>query len=98
MAHDLLFYWAEQYIMYRKALHFGDPETAGQIIAAFTPAECKTLGRRVRGFDETGSALVREHVATETLFLKFTDHRELRAFLLQTSGALLVEASLSDRI
>ncbi|MGY2894311.1 NADAR family protein [Deinococcus sp. UYEF24] len=98
VAHSLLFYWAEQYLMYRKALHFGDSETAAKIMAAFTPAECKMLGRRVHGFDEASWALVREQVAVETISLKFTCHRKLRAFLSQTGDALLVEASPSDRI
>lgn len=98
VAHDLLFYWAEQYIMYRKALHFGDSQKAAQIMAAFSPAECKMLGRRVHGFDETSWALVREQVAVETIFLKFMGHRKLRAFLLQTGDTLLVEAAPSDRI
>ncbi|WP_407540837.1 NADAR family protein [Deinococcus radiomollis] len=98
VAHDLLFHWAEQYIMYRKALHFGDTQTAAQIMTAFTPAECKTLGRRVRGFEEGSWARVLEQMAAETISHKFSANRKLRAVLLQTGDALLVEASPSDRI
>ena len=59
--------------------------------------DCKTLGR-VRGFDETGWALVCEQIVPETMALKFREHRKLRAFLLQTGDALLVEAAPSDRV
>ncbi|ULH14695.1 NADAR family protein [Deinococcus sp. KNUC1210] len=94
----LLFHWAEQSIMYRKALHFGDTASARKIMQAYSPAECKKLGRQVQGFDEAGWALVREQVAFDTVLHKFQHNRKLRAVLLQTGSALLVEAAPSDRI
>jgi len=97
MGDTLLFHWAEQYIMYRKAVHFGDLEAAAGIMAARSPAECKTLGRRVYRFDEASWAEVREQVAVEAVAHKFST-RKLRNILLQTGDALLVEASPSDRI
>jgi ribA/ribD-fused uncharacterized protein len=35
----------EHYMMYRKAILFGDQGTANKILAAETPAEAKALGR-----------------------------------------------------
>lgn len=93
-----LFHWAEQYIMYRKALEFGDHASAKRILEAKTPAECKTLGRRVKGFDEERWAEVREQVAFDAVWHKFASHRKLREFLLNTAEQVLVEASPSDRI
>lgn len=37
---------SEHYMMYRKALLFGDKGVAEQILAAQTPGEAKTLGRK----------------------------------------------------
>ena len=42
----------EQYMMYRKALCFGDNTIAAQILATDDVAEIKALGRRVSGYDE----------------------------------------------
>jgi ribA/ribD-fused uncharacterized protein len=42
---------AEQYMMYGKAVLFGDGETSTRILAARTPKEHKALGREVRGFE-----------------------------------------------
>ena len=94
----LPFHWAEQYIMYRKALHFDDSDSAEKVMQAFSPADCKKLGRQVRGFDEASWARVREQVAFDTVLHKFQNNRKLRDVLLQTGSALLVEAAPADRI
>ena len=52
---------AEQYMMYAKALLFGDREAAGKILAAETPREQQAIGREVRGFDEPVGAVPRGH-------------------------------------
>jgi ribA/ribD-fused uncharacterized protein len=39
---------SEHYMMYRKALLFGDEGVAGKILTAETPGEAKTLGRQAR--------------------------------------------------
>lgn len=93
-----LFQTAEQYIMWRKAGEFNDLESAEAILQAKTPAECKELGRRVKGFDETHWAQVREQVAFEAMWHKFRGNQKLRDFLLNTGDLILVEASPSDRI
>lgn len=43
----------EQYMMYRKALSFGDEKVATQILATDNAAEIKALGRLVSGYDES---------------------------------------------
>lgn len=93
-----LFDTAEQYIMWRKALEFGDEESARAILAARTPAECKKLGRRVQGFDDAQWAKVRAGVAFDAVWHKFHGNGKLREFLLGTGNKILVEASPSDRI
>ena len=93
-----LFQTAEQYIMWRKALEFGDQDSAKRILEARTPAECKKLGRRVKDFDEEQWAMVRDQVAFDTVWHKFVHNQKLRDFLLDTGTKALVEASPSDRI
>ncbi|MFC4637704.1 NADAR family protein [Deinococcus hohokamensis] len=94
----LTFYTAEQYIMDRQALTFGDEASAERILAARDPGECKKLGRRVRTYDDAIWAVVREAVAYDACFHKFAQNPRLRDVLLATGDALLVEASPSDAI
>ncbi|WP_350241957.1 NADAR family protein [Deinococcus sonorensis] len=95
---DELFHTAEQYIMYRKAVLFGDLVTAQRVLAARTPGECKRLGRVVRPYDDAVWCAVRLNVAVDACRLKFSQHKKCRAALLATGERLLVEASPSDRV
>lgn len=98
VAGGLTFRWAEQYIMHRKALAFGDLDTAERVLAARDPAECKKLGRAVRPYDDAVWARVRETVAFEACLHKFAQNPKLREALLATGDALIVEAAPSDAI
>lgn len=89
----LTYQWAEQYLMVRKARLFGDGERLAAILAARTPAECKALGRRVTPYDDALWQRERYAVALDMLRLKFGQTARLRAFLLQTGDAELVEAA-----
>ena len=51
----------EQYMMYRKALSFGDEKVATQILATDNAAEIKALGRLVSGYDDA-YAQTREYI------------------------------------
>ncbi|WP_041841870.1 NADAR family protein [Actinoplanes friuliensis] len=89
---------AEHYMMWRKALLFGDEESAGRIVAASHPRQAKMLGRRVRGFDEQTLVDHRWSIVVDASVAKFGQRPELRDFLLGTSKRILVEASPTDRI
>ncbi|GAA3949680.1 NADAR family protein [Actinoplanes auranticolor] len=89
---------AEHYMMWRKALLFGDEETAHRIVAASHPRQAKMLGRRVRGFDEQTWADQRRAIVTQASAEKFGQRPELCDFLLGTGERILVEASPTDRI
>ncbi len=89
---------AEHYMMWRKALLFGDEETARRIVAASHPRQAKMLGRRVRGFDEQTWAEHRRAIVTDAGVAKFGQSAELRDFLVGTGERILVEASPTDRI
>ena len=88
--------WARRY---RKAVLFGDHETADQILLEPKPSAQKALGRKVKGFDDGKWIAKREEIVEEGNWWKFTRPRgDLRKMLLETGDRLLVEASPYDRI
>ena len=89
---------AEQFMMAEKARLFGDEECRARILAAEQPAEAKTLGRSVRGFDEARWSQARFDIVTEGNVAKFGQDPTLRAFLLSTGDDVPVEASPTDAI
>ena len=97
-ADGLTYHTAEQYLMARKAECFGDKVRLDAILAAPTPEECKRLGRLVSPYDDAVWQEKRFEVALDMLRLKFGQNAKLRAVLLETGDAPLVEASPSDRI
>lgn len=96
--HDLKFNCAEQFMMYGKAILFGDLETASNILEAVSPKEQKALGRTIQNFDEGVWGLFREGVVYTASYAKFTQNPELQEGLLATKGTTLVEASPYDKI
>jgi ribA/ribD-fused uncharacterized protein len=95
---DITFTHAEQFMMYAKAMLFGDRETAERILKARTPREQKALGRQVIGFDESVWILFREGVVFDGSYAKYSQNVELGEALLATRGTTLVEASPTDRV
>jgi hypothetical protein len=94
----LIFRSAEHYMMWRKALLFGDTESAGRIVAASHPRQAKMLGRRVRDFDEESWQRHRFGIVVDAGVAKFGQHDDLRGYLLGTGRRVLVEASPTDRV
>ncbi|WBC16379.1 NADAR family protein [Micromonospora sp. WMMA1998] len=89
---------AEHWMMWHKAMLFGDHEIAGRVLAATHPHRAKALGRQVRDFDEATWTARRFDIVVAGSVAKFGQHDELRRFLLGTGGRVLVEASPTDRI
>ena len=89
---------AEHYMMWRKAMMFGDVSAADRIVAAGHPRQAKMLGRGVRGFDEQSWVDRRFAVVVDAGIAKFGQDPSLRDFLLGTGKRVLVEASPADRI
>jgi ribA/ribD-fused uncharacterized protein len=89
---------AEQYMMYAKALLFGDRDASERIIVAATPREQQAIGRTVRGFDEAMWVLFREGVVFTGNYARFSQNPEQRELLFATRGTSLVEASPHDRV
>ncbi len=95
---DHTFNCAEQYMMYGKAVLFGDADTAAKILAADHPRAHKALGRQVMGFDPGIWNREREGIVKAGNRAKFTQHPALLEQLLATRGTTLVEASPYDKI
>jgi len=89
---------AEHWMMAAKARLFGDEAVRAEVLAARDPAAVKALGRKVRGFDEDTWKRHRLDLVTEGNVAKFSQDASLRAHLLATGGAVLVEASPLDRV
>lgn len=88
----------EQYMMYRKAVCFGDDKVAAQILVTEDVAEIKTLGRLVSGYDESLWNGVRQIVVYEGLLAKFSQNSELGGQLKKTGNTVLAECAVKDRI
>ena len=89
---------AEHWMMVQKARRFQDTEAARAILEATTPAEAKALGRGVRGFDDAAWAGKRFELVIAGNVAKFSAHPALKAVLLETQSAVLVEAAPRDQI
>jgi len=88
----------EQYMMYKKALLFGDKDIAKQILSTSIPDEQKSLGRMVKGFDRT---IWDQHcfsIVYEANLAKFLQNPELKKELIATGNRVIVEASPDDFI
>ena len=88
----------EQFMMYRKAICFGDEAVAAQILSTSDVAKIKSLGRQVSNYDESMWNGIRQIVVYEGLLAKFSQNEELKAKLKVTGNAVLAECAVKDRI
>ncbi|MFK7814256.1 MAG: NADAR family protein [Maribacter sp.] len=89
---------AEHFMMSEKARLFNDSEIRTKIIACEHPAEAKKLGRKVANFDPKIWDEQKYAIVKEANYLKFSQHTDLKEFLLNTKDRILVEASPVDAI
>ena len=91
------FVTAEQWMMWNKAMMFGDEHRARKIMEEDSPSKQKKIGRLVEGFNDdvwiekAYDIVVRGNRAKFTQIPKFLQHLEA------TRGKLLVEASPYDK-
>lgn len=95
---DVEYATAEHWMMAGKARLFGDAEAERAAVAAVHPHAAKSVGRTVRGFDEATWLRERFALVVEGSVAKFGQHPALSAYLLGTTGRVLVEASPLDRV
>jgi len=89
---------SEQWIMYQKAILFGDHATAYQIMKSSNPSTFKSLGRRVKNFNDIIWWEKRELLTFVGLLEKFRQNPALAKELEDTKDRTLVEASPWDRV
>lgn len=90
----------EQYMMYKKAMLFGDDNTANTILSCNDPKKIQTLGRRIFNFNQTIWNLNKYQIVFKGNLLKFSQNEESYKHLLKIrrSGFYFVEASPYDKV
>lgn len=88
----------EQYMMYKKAVCFGDKDTADKIFATDDVAEIKALGRLVANYNESYWNGVRQIIVFEGLLAKFSQNEDLKKQLKATENCVLAECAVKDKI
>lgn len=88
----------EQYMMYKKAVCFGDKDTADKIFATDDVAEIKALGRLVAKYNESYWNGVRQIIVFEGLLAKFSQNEDLKKQLKATENCVLAECAVKDKI
>lgn len=88
----------EHWMMAEKARLFDDKATLARILAAKSPAEAKKLGREIQSFKPEAWEANKVGIVTTGNLHKFSQHKDLREFLLSTGDRVLVEASPVDAI
>jgi len=96
--HGITFNCAEQYMMYSKAMLFGDKYIADEVLKTKSPREQKALGRKVRNYDNAVWEQQRFQILYEGCLAKFRQDEVLKKKLLSTNELHLVESSPSDTI
>lgn len=89
---------AEHYMMAEKARLFNDNDALEKILNAKTPADAKKLGRTVKDYDDVAWKEHRFNIVVTANKAKFSQHKDLSTFLINTGDKVLVEASPRDRI
>lgn len=93
-----MFNCAEQYMMFMKAIFFGDEITASAVLRETDPGEQKKLGRQVKGFNALRWASIAPRIVYDGNMAKFKSDKALRSVLMNTGNLEIVEASPTDTI
>lgn len=96
------FEYSEQYFMYLKALYFKQPRTAEYIAEnpQLRPNDFKKIGRQLPFYDKYGNSWEsngRIDAMHKAVLAKFSENKQLKAKLIATGDAVLIEASPYDR-
>lgn len=88
----------EHWMMAGKARLFNDDEILQEILADKTPAKAQILGRKVRNYNGEIWRANNFEIVAQGNFHKFSQHEDLKSYLLNTGNKVLVEASPLDKI
>lgn len=94
--HATTFPTVEHYFHYQKADLFNDKSAKIAILNTPDPLQAKRIGRKVINFDpKTWDTVAEKHIANG-MYLKFSQHPELKEKLLATGTENLLEANPYD--
>ena len=88
----------EQFMMYRKAICFGDEAVSKNILSTDDASQIKALGRQVKNYDEHIWNGIRQIVVYKGLLAKFSQNKDLKDRLKFTGEAILAECAVKDLI
>jgi len=88
----------EQFMMYRKAICFGDEAVSKNILSTDDASQIKALGRQVKNYDEHIWNGIRQIVVYKGLLAKFSQNEDLKDRLKSTGEAILAECAGKDLI
>lgn len=96
----ITFVTAEQWMMYKKAILFNDQAIATEILKCTNPRQQKSLGQKVKNFNEDTWKMHREEIVYMGNYAKFTQNKSLHQFMLHPNNRhkIFVEASPFDKI
>lgn len=89
---------AEQYMMAKKALLFGDYKSLELIMGTKNPSKQKALGKKVKGFDKVMWETYCRDYVFDANYAKFSQNSTMLTELLSTGDKEIVEASPEDVI
>lgn len=88
---------AEHWMMARKAETFNDQESLREVLGTHSPAVAKSVGRKIKNYDDSLWAKVKfEHVVIGNVH-KFNQNPRLFEQMKNDAGKVLVEASPYDK-
>ena len=92
----ITFNTCEQYMMYKKAVLFGDHKTAESILKTSDPKQQKRLGRQVKNFNDSKWMEHAFDYVVEGNIAKFSQNDVLYNYMFNSKGKTFVEASPLD--
>ena len=88
---------SEHYFMWKKVMLF-EPELEQLILSTKDPKEMKSIGQKVKNYNNSEWSAVRYEIMKEALFHKFSQNPKLLNNLMWTGNSGIIEASPSDRV
>lgn len=88
----------EQYMMYKKAICFGDDKIAREILATDDVVRVKELGRLVSNYNDSIWNGKRQIIVYQGLIAKFAQNQEMLRELQKTGDDILAECAVKDTI
>jgi ribA/ribD-fused uncharacterized protein len=95
---DIVYNCAEQYMMAKKALLFGDDKSYNKIMSSTDPSKQKSIGRKIKNFVKEEWEKIARDVVYDANYAKFSQNEELLKKLKNTGDRIIVEASPVDCI